>query len=206
MVWPSGNGIFDAECDSRGNRNADSADDTKLHDQFRLPVEAEGIRTKPWPRGTNSNPRRRTGCFFKVNFVFNRRAVWLPHTKVDGTEYFKDGFGISPTSGGRNDYGNGARRLHGTVQQRLPRDDRHEGKHKTKPSCCGQPRWRPAESVSPIRYASGIVHDASELLPMWGHEQSLEAARMATFLRKWWPAVALPSWSSHIGVRFAFGR
>ena len=52
----------------------------------------------------------------KVNFVFNKKSGLVTSYKVDGTEYFKDGFGIQPNfwrAPNDNDYGNGApKRLH----------------------------------------------------------------------------------------------
>ena len=45
----------------------------------------------------------------KVNFVFNKNSGLLTSYKVDGTEYFKDGFGIQPNfwrAPNDNDYGN----------------------------------------------------------------------------------------------------
>lgn len=45
----------------------------------------------------------------KVNFVFNKNSGLVTSYKVDGTEYFKDGFGIQPNfwrAPNDNDYGN----------------------------------------------------------------------------------------------------
>ena len=46
-----------------------------------------------------------------MNFVFNKNSGLVTSYKVDGTEYFKDGFGIQPNfwrAPNDNDYGNGA--------------------------------------------------------------------------------------------------
>ena len=47
----------------------------------------------------------------KINFVFNKTTGLITSYKVNGTEYFKDGFGIQPNfwrAPNDNDYGNGA--------------------------------------------------------------------------------------------------
>ena len=61
-----------------------------------------------------------------MQFVLNEKSGIVTSYKVNGTEYFKDGFGIQPNfwrAPNDNDYGNGApKRLQRmeTVQQRLP--------------------------------------------------------------------------------------
>ena len=88
------------------------------YDQFRLPVEAEkntykanGPALQPHTQGDEL-----TVFSSKVNFVFNKKSGLVTSYKVDGTEYFKDGFGIQPNfwrAPNDNDYGNGApKRLH----------------------------------------------------------------------------------------------
>ena len=46
----------------------------------------------------------------KVNFMFNKKTGIVTSYKVDGTEYFSEGFGIQPNfwrAPTDNDYGNG---------------------------------------------------------------------------------------------------
>lgn len=83
------------------------------YDQFQLPVRAEkdaykasGAALKSASQGDDY-----TVSSSKVNFVFNKKSGLVTSYKVDGTEYFKDGFGIQPNfwrGPTDNDYGNGA--------------------------------------------------------------------------------------------------
>ncbi len=83
------------------------------HDQFRLPVESPKATLK------TAGPKlavTRDGNLFsasssKVHFVFNKQSGIVTTYKVDGTEYFSEGFGIQPNfwrAPTDNDYGNGA--------------------------------------------------------------------------------------------------
>ena len=88
------------------------------YDQFRLPVEAERNTYKANGPAlqTQTQGDELTVSSSKVNFVFNKKSGLVTSYKVDGTEYFKDGFGIQPNfwrAPNDNDYGNGApKRLH----------------------------------------------------------------------------------------------
>ena len=84
----------------------------------RLPVEAERNTYKANGPAlqTQTQGDELTVSSSKVNFVFNKKSGLVTSYKVDGTEYFKDGFGIQPNfwrAPNDNDYGNGApKRLH----------------------------------------------------------------------------------------------
>ena len=86
------------------------------YDQFRLPVEAEKNTYKANGPALQTQGDELTVSSSKVNFVFNKKSGLVTSYKVDGTEYFKDGFGIQPNfwrAPNDNDYGNGApKRLH----------------------------------------------------------------------------------------------
>lgn len=83
------------------------------YDQFKLPVDAPkkqytatGSKLTIGTEGDNL-----TASSSKVNFVFNKKTGIVTSYKVNGTEYFKDGFGIQPNfwrAPNDNDYGNGA--------------------------------------------------------------------------------------------------
>lgn len=83
------------------------------YDQFKLPIEAD---KKAYKAGgpkltTNTSGDNLTVSSSKVNFVFNKKSGLVTSYKVDGTEYFADGFGIQPNfwrGPTDNDYGNGA--------------------------------------------------------------------------------------------------
>ena len=68
------------------------------YDQFRLPVEAERNTYKANGPAlqTQTQGDELTVSSSKVNFVFNKKSGLVTSYKVDGTEYFKDGFGIQP--------------------------------------------------------------------------------------------------------------
>ncbi|MDD3038934.1 glycoside hydrolase family 2 TIM barrel-domain containing protein [Bacteroides sp.] len=83
------------------------------YDQFRIPIQGEKsffkasgpalISIDKWDELIATSP--------KVNFVFNKKSGLVTSYKVDGIEYFKDGFGIQPNfwrAPTDNDYGNGA--------------------------------------------------------------------------------------------------
>lgn len=82
------------------------------YDQFRLPVEADKKEYKAnGPKLTTSTSGDDlTVSSSKVNFVFNKKTGIVTSYKVDGTEYFSEGFGIQPNfwrAPTDNDYGNG---------------------------------------------------------------------------------------------------
>lgn len=86
---------------------------TVAHDQFLLPVTAEKKTYKTGgPKLTVSDEGNTvTIASSKVNFVFDKKSGIVTSYKVDGTEYFQDGFGIQPNfwrAPTDNDYGNGA--------------------------------------------------------------------------------------------------
>lgn len=82
-------------------------------DQFRLPIEAEkkAYKTNGPKLTTVTNGDNLVVSSSKVNFVFNKKTGVVSSYKVDGTEYFAEGFGIQPNfwrAPSDNDYGNGA--------------------------------------------------------------------------------------------------
>ena len=83
------------------------------YDQFQLPIRAEKAIYKangPALKTTTQGDELIVSSS-KVNFVFNKNSGLVTSYKVDGTEYFKDGFGIQPNfwrAPNDNDYGNGA--------------------------------------------------------------------------------------------------
>ncbi len=83
------------------------------HDQFKLPIAA------PVKKYTAQGPQLKisdrnnllTASSSKVSFVFDKKTGIVTSYKVDGIEYFQDGFGIQPNfwrAPSDNDYGNGA--------------------------------------------------------------------------------------------------
>ncbi len=83
------------------------------YDQFRLPINARKVTYKGnGPAlSTSTQGDELTVYSSKVNFVFNKKSGLVTSYKVDGTEYFNDGFGIQPNfwrAPTDNDYGNGA--------------------------------------------------------------------------------------------------
>lgn len=83
------------------------------YDQFQLPIQVEKDTYKangPALKSTTQGDEFIVSSS-KVNFVFNKKSGLVTSYKVDGTEYFKDGFGIQPNfwrAPNDNDYGNGA--------------------------------------------------------------------------------------------------
>ncbi|WP_294627453.1 glycoside hydrolase family 2 TIM barrel-domain containing protein [uncultured Bacteroides sp.] len=83
------------------------------YDQFQLPIHAQkGTYKVSGPAlKTSAQGDELIASSSKVNFVFNKKSGLVTSYKVDGTEYFKDGFGIQPNfwrAPNDNDYGNGA--------------------------------------------------------------------------------------------------
>lgn len=83
------------------------------YDQFQLPIQAEKDAYKPSGAAlkTATQGDEYSVSSSKVNFVFDKKSGLVTSYKVDGTEYFKDGFGIQPNfwrAPNDNDYGNGA--------------------------------------------------------------------------------------------------
>lgn len=81
-------------------------------DQFRLPIEADkAIYKANGPKLTvAATGDNLTVTSSKVNFMFNKNTGIVTSYKVDGTEYFNEGFGIQPNfwrAPTDNDYGNG---------------------------------------------------------------------------------------------------
>ena len=83
------------------------------YDQFQLPIQVEKriYKANGPALTTATSGDELTVSSSKVNFVFNKKSGLVTSYKVDGTEYFKDGFGIQPNfwrAPNDNDYGNGA--------------------------------------------------------------------------------------------------
>lgn len=81
-------------------------------DQFRLPIEnpKKTFKTSGPKLTVSTNGDNLSASSSKVNFVFNRKTGIVSSYKVDGTEYFSEGFGIQPNfwrAPTDNDYGNG---------------------------------------------------------------------------------------------------
>ena len=82
------------------------------HEQFQLPIAAEKkVYTASGPKlSISEQGNNLIASSSKVNFVFDRKTGIVSSYKVDGTEYFADGFGIQPNfwrAPNDNDYGNG---------------------------------------------------------------------------------------------------
>lgn len=81
-------------------------------DQFRLPIESpkKAFKTSGPKLTVSTNGDNLSASSSKVNFVFNKKTGIVTSYKVDGTEYFSEGFGIQPNfwrAPTDNDYGNG---------------------------------------------------------------------------------------------------
>lgn len=81
-------------------------------DQFRLPIEStkKAFKTSGPKLTVSTNGDNLSASSSKVNLVFNRKTGIVTSYKVDGTEYFSEGFGIQPNfwrAPTDNDYGNG---------------------------------------------------------------------------------------------------
>lgn len=87
-------------------------------DQFRLPIEGgqKTIQTKGPKLTVTTDGDNLSATSSKLCFVFNKKSGIVTSYKVNGTEYFEDGFGIQPNfwrAPTDNDYGNGMpKRLH----------------------------------------------------------------------------------------------
>lgn len=87
-------------------------------DQFRLPIESlkKTYKTSGPKLIVSTNGDNLSASSSKVNFVFNKKSGIVTSYKVDGMEYFNEGFGIQPNfwrAPTDNDYGNGMpKRLH----------------------------------------------------------------------------------------------
>lgn len=83
------------------------------YDQFELPIIAEKktyTNTGGPKLSVSDNNNVLTISSTKVNFIFDKQQGIVTSYKVDGVEYFKDGFGIQPNfwrGPTDNDYGNG---------------------------------------------------------------------------------------------------
>ena len=83
------------------------------HEQFRLPIEPLPVKlaTGGSPLEVKTVGDELIASSGKVTFVFNKKTGVATSYKVNGREYFKDGFGIQPNfwrGPNDNDYGNGA--------------------------------------------------------------------------------------------------
>ena len=80
--------------------------------QFRLPIESpkKAFKTSGPKLTVSTNGDNLSASSSKVNFMFNKKTGIVTSYKVDGTEYFSEGFGIQPNfwrAPTDNDYGNG---------------------------------------------------------------------------------------------------
>ena len=83
------------------------------HEQFRLPIEPLPVKlaTAGSPLEVKTIGDELIASSGKVTFVFNKKTGVATSYKVNGREFFKDGFGIQPNfwrAPNDNDYGNGA--------------------------------------------------------------------------------------------------
>lgn len=83
------------------------------YDQFQLPIKEEKktYKTSGPKLTTQVAGNNYTVSSSKVNFTFDKASGLVTSYKVDGTEYFAEGFGIQPNfwrGPTDNDYGNGA--------------------------------------------------------------------------------------------------
>ena len=83
------------------------------YDQFKLPIHADKKQYVAKGSGLkiNTTGDDLTVSSSKVNFVFNKKSGLVTSYKVNGTEYFSEGFGIQPNfwrGPNDNDYGNKA--------------------------------------------------------------------------------------------------
>ncbi len=83
------------------------------HEQFRLPIDPLPVKvaTGGSPLEVKTVGDELIASSGKVTFVFNKKTGVATSYKVNGREYFKDGFGIQPNfwrGPNDNDYGNGA--------------------------------------------------------------------------------------------------
>ncbi len=83
------------------------------YDQFRLPIDPlrKDYKANGPALQVDTKADQLVVSSPKVNFVFDKKSGLVTSYKVDGTEYFKDGFGIQPNfwrAPNDNDYGNGA--------------------------------------------------------------------------------------------------
>lgn len=81
-------------------------------DQFRLPIESpkKAFKTSGPKLTVSTNGDNLSASSSKVNFIFNKKTGIVTSYKVDGTEYFSEGFGTQPNfwrAPTDNDYGNG---------------------------------------------------------------------------------------------------
>ena len=67
-------------------------------DQFRLPIESpkKAFKTSGPKLTVSTNGDNLSASSSKVNFMFNKKTGIVTSYKVDGTEYFSEGFGIQP--------------------------------------------------------------------------------------------------------------
>lgn len=82
-------------------------------EQIRLPIEPlqQKFATNGPALSVNTTGDNLVASSSKVDFAFNKKTGLITSYKVNGTEYFKDGFGIQPNfwrAPNDNDYGNGA--------------------------------------------------------------------------------------------------
>lgn len=81
-------------------------------DQFRLPIETDKLayKTSGPKLNVSSTGDNLTATSSKVNFAFDKKTGIVTSYKVDGIEYFSEGFGIQPNfwrAPTDNDYGSG---------------------------------------------------------------------------------------------------
>lgn len=165
------------------------------YDQFKLPIEKErnAYRAANTPK---LNIEEAGGIITiaspKVSFVFDKTKGVATSYKVDGIEYFKDGFGIQPNfwrAPNDNDYGNGApKRLQVWKQSSK---DFNIAEHSVKAdgdNVILSVNYSLAAGNNYIVnykvYPSGVVHVSAQFLPIQKEEVKLsksEAELMATY-------------------------
>lgn len=104
--------FIDFEVTTKEAEQAIPANYIIAYDQVKLPIEAakKTYEAQGAPLKISTNGDNLIASSSKVNFVFNKKTGLVTSYKVNGTEYFKDGFGIQPNfwrAPNDNDYGSG---------------------------------------------------------------------------------------------------
>ncbi|MCD8310809.1 MAG: DUF4981 domain-containing protein [Prevotellaceae bacterium] len=163
------------------------------HEQFRLPVEVR----KTAYRATAAAPEVHVEgdeyiiSSSKVSFVFDRQNGVVASYKVNGTEYFHDGFGIRPNfwrGPTDNDYGNGAPlrlQVWKTSSNELQVTDVETGTESD--AALLKVTYRLAAGndyiVTYKVYRDGIVHVAARFTPVTGEYAMREVPRIGVRFR-----------------------
>ena len=164
------------------------------HDQFLLPINGgkKAHKTNGPKLSATTDGDVLTVSSSKVNFAFNKKTGIVTSYKVDGTEYFNEGFGIQPNfwrGPNDNDYGNGMPKRLQIWKQSSKEFNVTEA---TLDIVDGNAEMNisyllPAGNLYVINYKiypSGVVNTAIRFTPVEMDEtttQASEATRMATF-------------------------